>query len=81
MAHKTGSSSTKNTRNSESKRLGIKKIGNEYVINGTILVRQRGSVFKPGRWVGCGKDYTLFALKAGIVVYNPRKFVSVEEVI
>lgn len=70
MAHKKGSGSTKNGRDSNSKRLGVKKYGGEQVQIGNILVRQRGTKIKPGQNVGKGKDDTLFALKSGIVTFN-----------
>ncbi len=70
MAHKTGGGSTRNGRDSESKRLGIKKFGGEFVIPGNILVRQRGTKIYPGRNVGMGKDHTLFATVIGNVVYE-----------
>lgn len=70
MAHKKGSGSTKNGRDSKSKRLGIKKYGGEIVISGNILVKQRGSKFKAGNNVKMGKDHTLFALKDGIVKFE-----------
>lgn len=70
MAHKKGAGSTKNGRDSNAKRLGVKKFGNEKVIAGNILVRQRGMKFKPGSNVGCGKDFTLFALTDGIVKFD-----------
>ena len=62
MAHKKGAGSTKNGRDSNSKRLGVKRFGGEKVQAGNILIRQRGMRFKPGSNVGCGKDFTLFAL-------------------
>lgn len=81
MAHKKGSGSTKNGRDSKSKRLGVKKYGGQKVITGNILVRQRGSKFYPGINVGMGKDYTLFALVNGTVkfefCYKGKKKVSV----
>lgn len=81
MAHKKGSGSTKNGRDSKSKRLGIKKYGGQKVSIGNILVRQRGSRLYPGVNVGMGKDYTLFALADGIVkfefCYKGKKQVSV----
>ena len=81
MAHKKGSGSTKNGRDSRSKRLGVKKYGDERVYQGNILVRQRGSRLMPGKNVGMGKDYTLFALTDGIVkfeiCYKGKKKVSV----
>ena len=75
MAHKKGAGSTKNGRDSNSNRLGVKKFGGQQVKAGNILVRQRGMKFKPGLNVGCGKDFTLFALKNGIVKFD-RKDVS-----
>lgn len=70
MAHKKGAGSTKNGRDSNSKRLGIKKFGGEKVQTGDILIRQRGSKFKAGSNVGCGKDFTLFALSNGIIKFD-----------
>ena len=70
MAHKKGAGSTKNGRDSNAKRLGVKKFGGETVRAGNILVRQRGMKFKPGANVGCGKDFTLFALKDGILKFD-----------
>lgn len=70
MAHKKGAGSTKNGRDSNSKRLGVKRFGGEIVKAGSILVRQRGMNFKPSKNVGCGKDYTLFALIDGIVKFE-----------
>ena len=70
MAHKKGAGSTKNGRDSNAKRLGVKKFGGEQVRAGNILVRQRGMKFKPGLNVGCGKDFTLFALKEGIIKFD-----------
>ena len=69
MAHKKGQSSTKNGRDSNAKRLGVKRFGGESVTAGSILVRQRGTVFFAGRNVGVGKDDTLFALVAGKVEF------------
>ncbi|MCD7879678.1 MAG: 50S ribosomal protein L27 [Candidatus Gastranaerophilales bacterium] len=81
MAHKKGVGSTKNGRDSESKRLGVKKFGGESVTTGNIIVRQKGTKFHPGNNVGMGKDYTLFALVDGVVKFEPhrrdRKQVSV----
>ena len=76
MAHKTGAGSTKNNRDSKSKRLGIKCIGNQKVRSGHIIVRQRGTKMKPGHFVGCGKDHTLYALTDGIVNYSKGGVVS-----
>jgi large subunit ribosomal protein L27 len=70
MAHKKGSGSTRNGRDSKSKRLGVKKHGGEKVIVGNILVRQRGTKIKPGNNVGKGKDDTLFALTNGFVIFQ-----------
>ena len=70
MAHKKGAGSTKNGRDSNAKRLGIKKFGGERVRAGNILIRQRGMKFRPGLKVGCGKDFTLFALSDGIVQFD-----------
>jgi len=81
MAHKKGVGSSKNGRDSESKRLGVKKYGNEAVLAGNILVRQRGTKIHPGNNVGIGSDDTLFALIDGVVKFEPyrrtRKQVSV----
>jgi large subunit ribosomal protein L27 len=70
MAHKKGAGSTKNGRDSNAKRLGVKRFGGEKVRAGNILVRQRGTKFKPGSNVGCGKDFTLFALIDGNVKFD-----------
>jgi large subunit ribosomal protein L27 len=70
MAHKKGAGSTKNGRDSNSKRLGVKKFGGEKVKAGNILVRQRGMKFQPGRNVGSGKDFTLFSLIDGTVKFD-----------
>jgi len=72
MAHKKGQSSSKNGRESQSKRLGLKKFGGEVVKAGNILVRQRGTVHNPGRNVGMGKDHTLYALVDGTVQFYKR---------
>ncbi len=69
MAHKKAGGSSRNGRDSNSKRLGVKKYGGESVIAGNILVRQRGTKIRPGDNVGCGKDHTLFALIDGKVEY------------
>jgi large subunit ribosomal protein L27 len=73
MAHKKGSGSTKNGRDSNSNRLGIKVYGNQSVKVGNIIVRQRGLSVRPGRDIGVGKDYTLFALRAGVVKFTTSK--------
>ncbi|CUS98452.1 50S ribosomal protein L27 [Candidatus Chrysopegis kryptomonas] len=70
MAHKKGGGSSQNGRDSHSKRLGVKKFGGEFVRAGNIIVRQRGTKFKPGLNVGMGKDYTLFAKIDGIVKFE-----------
>lgn len=72
MAHKKGAGSTKNGRDSNSKRLGLKCTGGELMFAGNILVRQRGMKIKPGQYVGCGKDFTLFALVDGIVTFDHK---------
>ena len=83
MAHKKAGGSTRNGRDSQSKRLGVKKYGGEYVLAGNIIVRQRGTKFHPGSNVGCGRDHTLFATADGHVKFvikgrQSRKFVTVE---
>jgi large subunit ribosomal protein L27 len=79
MAHKKGQSTTSNGRSSHSKRLGIKKFGNQSVISGNIIVRQRGTKLHAGKNVGQGRDFTLFALKDGVVKYDQaHRRVSVE---
>lgn len=85
MAHKKAGGSTRNGRDSESKRLGIKHYGGELVNPGNILVRQRGTKFHPGENVGCGRDHTLFATATGKVVFRKhgplqRTYVSVAPV-
>ncbi|MYL01751.1 MAG: 50S ribosomal protein L27 [Gammaproteobacteria bacterium] len=82
MAHKKSAGSSRNGRDSESKRLGIKKFGGEQVLAGNILVRQRGTAFHAGANVGLGRDHTLFATSDGVVRYERkgpanRRFVSV----
>jgi large subunit ribosomal protein L27 len=72
MAHKKGQGTSRNGRDSQSKRLGVKRFGGEWVHTGTIIVRQRGTKFKPGENVGRGKDDTLFALADGLVVFRDR---------
>jgi len=72
MAHKKGQGSVKNGRDSNSKRLGVKKFGGEAVIAGNILIRQRGTKWHPGANVGMGKDHTLFALKDGSVFFDKK---------
>ena len=70
MAHKKGQGSVKNGRDSISKRLGVKKFGGESVIAGNIILRQRGTKFVPGRNVGLGRDYTIYALADGVVKFD-----------
>ena len=81
MAHKKGQGSSRNGRDSESKRLGVKKFGGEVVRAGNIIIRQRGTKVHPGNNVGCGRDHTLFALIDGAVKFErygrDRKKVSV----
>ena len=83
MAHKKAGGSTRNGRDSESKRLGVKRYGSQKVKAGSILVRQRGTHFHPGDNVGCGRDHTLFALVDGTVSFSlkgsqRKKTISVE---
>lgn len=80
MAHKKGGGSTKNGRDSNAKRLGVKRYGGEYVIPGNIIVRQNGTKIRPGNYVGLGRDYTIYSLVAGQVTFETkqgRKYVSV----
>jgi large subunit ribosomal protein L27 len=81
MAHKKGGGSSRNGRDSHSKRLGVKKFGGERVQSGNIIVRQRGTRFKPGNGVGLGRDFTIFAVIDGYVKFetirNGRKQISV----
>jgi large subunit ribosomal protein L27 len=81
MAHKKGEGSVKNGRDSQSKRLGVKIYGGQPVIAGNIIVRQRGTVYHPGKNVGVGKDFTLFALTDGIVEFKKgrgdKNFISI----
>jgi len=70
MAHKKGQGSVKNGRDSVSKRLGVKKFGGQEVLGGNILIRQRGRKYLPGRNVGLGRDFTLFALESGTVQFD-----------
>ena len=85
MAHKKGVGSSKNGRESQSKRLGVKLFGGDVAKAGNILVRQRGTVLHPGENVGIGKDHTLYALKDGVVTFRRgkenRSFVSIQEVV
>ena len=81
MAHKKGGGSSRNGRDSKSKRLGVKRFGGEYVIPGNIIVRQNGTKFHPGENVRLGRDYTLYSIAEGHVTFEPhsrgRKKVSV----
>lgn len=77
MAHKMGAGSTKNNRESQSKRLGLKCTGTQFVKKGSILIRQRGTKFKPGKHVGCGKDHTLYALIDGNVNFTTSGLVNI----
>ena len=84
MAHKKGLGSSKNGRDSNAQRLGVKRFGGQLVTGGSILVRQRGTRYKPGENVGVGKDDTLFAKTGGIVVFRDRgrlgKYISIQPV-
>ena len=81
MAHKKGEGSVKNGRDSHSKRLGVKIFGGQPIVTGNIIIRQRGTVYHPGKNVGVGRDFTLFALTDGVVAFrkgrNDRTYVSV----
>jgi large subunit ribosomal protein L27 len=80
MAHKKGSGSSRNGRDSNSKRLGVKRYGGEHVATGNIIIRQKGTKFRPGNNVGLGRDYTIYALVDGQVTFETkqdRKYVSV----
>lgn len=85
MAHKKGGGSSSNGRDSNSKRLGIKNFGGEFVVSGNIIVRQRGTKFHPGEGVDMGRDYTIFATRPGFVTFerirgrNGQKRISVYE--
>lgn len=77
MAHKKGLGSSKNGRDSNPKYLGVKRYGGELVVSGSILIKQRGTKFKPGLNVGIGRDHTLFALMDGTVNFNRARRVSI----
>ena len=83
MAHKKAGGSSRNGRDSEGRRLGVKKFGGEQVIVGNIIIRQRGTKWHPGEGVGMGKDHTIFAMRDGNVSFRTRRngkvFVSVDE--
>jgi large subunit ribosomal protein L27 len=85
MAHKKGGGSSRNGRDSNAQRLGVKRYAGQFVLSGNILVRQRGTHIKPGTNVNVGKDDTLFAISDGVVVYetlpNGRKRVSIQPVV
>ena len=84
MAHKKGEGSVKNGRDSQSKRLGVKIFGGQAALSGNIIIRQRGTVYHPGKNVGVGRDFTIFALTDGVVEFRKTKadktFVSVSAV-
>ena len=84
MAHKKGVGSSKNGRESESKRLGVKIFGGQFAKAGNIIVRQRGTVHNPGENMGMGSDHTLYALKDGIVLFRKKRdnksYVSIQPV-
>ncbi|MEO5943196.1 MAG: 50S ribosomal protein L27 [Ferruginibacter sp.] len=84
MAHKKGEGSVKNGRDSQSKRLGVKIFGGQVAIAGNIIIRQRGTQYHPGKNVGVGRDFTIFALTDGLVEFRKAKgdktFVSISEV-
>ena len=79
MAHKKAGGASKNGRDSAGQRLGVKAFGGQPVSAGSIILRQRGTKFYPGRNVGIGKDHTLFALTSGLVIFEPGKRVSIQE--
>lgn len=81
MAHKKGQGSSRNGRDTEGKRLGVKKFAGQKVVPGNIIVRQRGTTFHPGRGVGLGRDYTIFAIDGGVVKFvqrQGRRYINVE---
>jgi large subunit ribosomal protein L27 len=77
MAHKKGQGSSRNGRDSNAKYLGVKRYGGEKVSAGSIIVRQRGTRYRPGRYVGVGRDHTLFAKADGVVEFGPNNIVSI----
>ena len=77
MATKKGGGSSKNGRDSHSQRLGVKRYGGETVTAGSIIIRQKGSKYFPGKFVGEGRDFTLFALKDGVVLFQPSNRVHI----
>jgi large subunit ribosomal protein L27 len=84
MAHKKGEGSVKNGRDSQSKRLGVKIFGGQSALSGNIILRQRGTVYHPGKNVGIGKDHTIFAMTDGVVEFRKSKgdktFVSINAI-
>ena len=76
MAHKKAAGSSKNGRDSQAKRRGVKRFGGEVVTTGSIIVRQKGTVWKPGKNVGMGRDFTLFALTDGKVSFNEKRMLK-----
>ncbi len=78
MAHTKGQGSTKNGRDSNAQHLGVKAYGGQFVTAGSIIIRQRGTRFKPGLYVGRGKDDTLFALKDGVVTFPKPRVVAIQ---
>ena len=81
MAHKKGQGASRNGRDSNAQNRGVKKYGRESVLAGNILVRQCGTKFHPGRNVGMGRDFTLFALSDGVVRYGTRKRIHIDPVV
>ena len=73
MAHKKAGGSSRNGRDSQGQRLGVKKFGGEQVVAGNIIIRQRGTTYHPGTGVGLGKDYTIFAVVDGVVKFSKKK--------
>ncbi len=78
MAHKKGQGSSRNGRDSNGQRRGVKAYGGEYVLPGSIIIRQLGTKFHPGPGVGMGKDHTLFALREGVVVFTKNRKVKID---
>ena len=83
MAHKKAGGSTRNGRDSAGRRLGVKKFGGEVVVPGNIIIRQRGTKYRPGKNVSIGKDHTIFAIKEGVVSFKKKignkSFVNVDQ--
>ena len=80
MAHKKGQGSSRNGRDSNGQRRGVKAYGGEFVLPGSIIIRQLGTKFHPGKGVGMGKDFTLFALREGRVKFTPNRKVLIEAI-